>query len=86
MKPEQFKQATEHLLKWQPKLERYTLAPKLEVCEDCYKTVRAPRRVVCELYKMNTYQEHYRHTCRACKEILFAGEIRKRQKKIDNAK
>jgi transposase len=86
MKPEHFQQATEHLLLWHPKSERHVLAPRQETCEDCHMKVKAPRRVVCELYRMNTYQEHYRHTCRACKRILFAGEIKKRQKKIDLAK
>ena len=84
MKPELFKQATEHLIKWQPNLERHVLIPRLEVCEDCYKTVRAPRRVVCEPYRMGTPWEHFKHTCRSCKYILFAGDVSKRPKTCDN--
>jgi hypothetical protein len=78
MKPEEFKQATEHLIKWNQKLERHQLIPRLEVCEDCFRTVKAPRRVVCEPYRMGTPYEHFKHTCRSCKYILFAGNVSKR--------
>jgi len=81
MKPEQFKQATEHLLKWHPKEERHYLAPRLEVCEDCHKAVKAPRRVVCELYRMGTPYEHFRHTCRNCKQVVFSGRSKRERKK-----
>jgi hypothetical protein len=84
MKQEEFKIMTEGLIKWNQKKERFVLAPRLEVCEDCYKTVKAPRRVVCEPYRMGTPWEHFKHTCRSCKYILFAGDVSKRPKTGNN--
>ena len=84
MKQEEFKIMTEGLIKWNQKLERHVLVPRLEVCEDCYRTVKAPRRVVCEPYRMGTPYEHFKHTCRSCKYILFAGDVSKRRKTDDN--
>jgi hypothetical protein len=83
MDPKEYKIATDGLLKWNHKRDCWVLAPRLEACEDCHKMVKSTRRVVCEIYRMGTPFEHFRHTCRTCKEVLFAGNLGKRRKNSD---
>ena len=82
MSENEYQTKTQNLLQWNRKTERWVLTPKMISCEDCCKIVRSTRIIVCEPYRMGTPNAHFRHTCKTCKEVLFAGNISKRSKDI----
>ena len=74
MDPLKFKTLTEHLLKYNAKLERDVLIKNTEpkLCTYCDKSV-VNQRITCEAYRLGTEQEHFKHKCQTCKMFVYDG-------------
>lgn len=72
MDKEIFKQKTEHLLKYHPKLERDVLVEQAKECLHCGAEV-VGQRIFCEAYRLGTPNQYFKHTCKSCRFILYDG-------------
>jgi RNA polymerase subunit RPABC4/transcription elongation factor Spt4 len=76
MNPEKFNEITQPLLKYNKKAERDQLKVEYRACEHCYKMVRG-QRILCEVYRLGTPGQHFRHRCQQCKAVIFDGSMKK---------
>jgi len=74
MNPEKFKTLTEHLIKYNHKLERDVLIKNInpKLCTYCDKSV-TNQRITCEAYKLGTADQHFKHKCHACRSFVYDG-------------
>ena len=73
-----FLQKTQHLLKYSPKAERSYLITQTRACEYCWQEVKN-QRIESAIYRLGTPNEHIRHVCKPCGNIVFDGSKVKEQ-------
>jgi hypothetical protein len=77
MDPLKFKQLTEPLLKYSPRLERDILVKptKPRACDYCELKV-VDQIITCDAHKLDTAQQHFKHKCHTCKHTVFDGSFK----------
>jgi hypothetical protein len=76
MDKEQFKQLTQDLIRYSPRLERDVLRPKTtpHTCEHCNLQV-VNQLVVCEAHRLGTDKAHFKHKCLTCRMTVYDGSF-----------
>lgn len=82
MDKEQFRQLTQHLIKYSHTQERDVLATSTtSKCEHCPKTV-VNQLVVCEAHKLGTPTQHFKHKCMSCRMTVYDGSYAKQPRAL----
>ena len=74
MDTEDFKNKTEHLLRYSRKLDRLVLAKleHTEVCKYCDRSV-TNQRVECQAHRLGSPFAHFKHKCKTCNTFVYDG-------------
>ena len=72
MDKEQFRQLTQHLLRYSVSKERDVVVPTAIACDHCPKTV-TNQIITCEAHKMGMPGEHFKHKCQTCRMTVYDG-------------
>lgn len=74
MEKQEFKNLTEQLIRWSPRLDRFVLKPEATrtQCRYCGLTVEN-QRIICEGYRVGRKDQHLKHRCLTCRIWLFDG-------------
>lgn len=78
-----FKQLTQHLIRYNSKLERDVLNPQTtpKACEHCPKSV-VNQVIICEPSKLGTDYQHFKHKCLACRMTVYDGSYVKEPRQL----
>jgi hypothetical protein len=73
MNKQEFEQKIRELMDWNQEQGRWLpKRPKIELCLHCHRIVE-DQRIVCEVHRLGTDRQHFKHKCLTCRQYVFDG-------------